>query len=214
MAPIVLGGICHFAVHGTCNDRQFSCIVDVDINTATGADRTNAILDQAKIINGNTVQHFMPLTNQSTQLVKCSWVDYDNADGETGETTLGSEGFTLPANGGILGDSLPSNCCFLFHKNVAGGRKSRNGRMYWPGVPESSATLNGVVSAQITQWNNALSVWMQDVQQQDAPLPPGGSTYSSSLVVVHVPTVGSPSFDSINTMTIDAGLATQRRRLR
>lgn len=109
----------------------------------------------------------------------------------------------LPTNeaGAIGGDCDPPNTAILVTKNTAlGGRKGR-GRMYLPGVFSANTSNSGIVDAALVtniqnDWNdfrNALEAAGQD------------------MVLLHGDTT-APTI--ITSLSVQARLATQRRRLR
>lgn len=103
------------------------------------------------------------------------------------------------------GTVLPSNTAILIHKFTNGVGRGRKGRMFIPGVPEDAADAGGVLSAgALSDWNDAaaefLTTWNAG---EDLP----------ELYLNRGVTQGGGS-DQITSMTCDARVATQRRRMR
>lgn len=107
--------------------------------------------------------------------------------------------------GGNASTTAAPNTAYLIHKATAlGGRRGR-GRAFHPGVDEASMDNGGVIpAATVTAWNTALASYLTAME-----------TPSGDLVVLHAPGNSTmPVPTPITQMTVDAKVATQRRRLR
>jgi len=103
------------------------------------------------------------------------------------------------------GPPLPQNTAFLLRKRSAlGGRRGR-GRMYWPPafLGEDSISSVGLMGeAQRSAIEGRMIV---------ATAAPAGT----GRVILHAPEVGAPTAPTpITALSLDALVATQRRRLR
>lgn len=111
-------------------------------------------------------------------------------DASTGEIRIINE------TGGGLNTALPPTCAALVNKTVSG---SRDGRFFWPGVPEQDVAADGrftVVS--LPQWNTAVDTAF-------------GATSAAghTMVVTNSLEVENP----VTALTMRQYIGTQRRRL-
>lgn len=106
----------------------------------------------------------------------------------------------------IVGDNsspevLP-NVAYLLRKNTAAGGRKGRGRLYWPGVSISDVTdggviTSGIVTEQQAGWNAFIAAL---------------ETSQLDMVLLHAESPTTPF--KVTSMTCDAKIATQRRRLR
>lgn len=223
MAGLIAPGVCRYTVHGTYGGRAIANILDYFIAPGGGVTRVQAIEQQAKVIISAWADEIMPNLADNYVATSLSWVDLDSALGTVGSATLGV-GSDFPAPGLSTGEPHPGNVAVRINKGITALRGQRQGRMYWVGAPESittDAAPNTIQAGnQVTFTGNA------EAFLAAANVAPGGSPdYFSELVVLHthreapVPpaTVGEIVYDGLSpveTMTCDATLASQRRRLR
>lgn len=128
------------------------------------------------------------------------WVTY----GQDGPDDIRVEGTETPIAGAGVGTALPNNCAALLRKvtNV-GGRRGR-GRMYVPGVLESSANEVGDLSAA------ALAAYVSAGTSLVFDLTALATI--DSLVILHSSAPFTPT--PITDITAAPRIATQRRRMR
>lgn len=216
---LVAPGVCRFSVHGRIHDRPWVNVWDVDIDTDTFENRSNAIKDQAQVFLNEYIDELAPLCSAQWIVDSVSWVDLNAADGEVGTRNDPLAPRVLPFAGTNSGESENGSVAFLIVKRIAGARGRRNGRSYLAGVSETSATGQGVVAAFTSAALVRLPAFRDNVNQESTGLP-GGATYSSKIVVVHT-TRPTPDADpvfvaasEVTSLVLDPRLATQRRRLR
>ena len=221
MAAIVAPGVCRFTVNQTFAGQPVANIIDMRIDT-TGSviSRHDAILDQAaKIIDGwDDRIRISQADDLSCNSV--SWVDLDEADGETGERSVTSA-TTWPAVGGGGSAPFSANVAVLITKTLEqSSRNRRNGRMYLCGGAETWTTAgapNQVDAATRTTLNSNLALFLSGITSEN-----GAFGYDSDMCVVHTRNAGTPEnpdivFDGnsdVLSLTVQPLLATQRRRLR
>lgn len=211
MPPLVVPGICRFAVHGT-NGRPWVNILDMHIQTDVGGSREESIEDQAEIINQQWLSAWDAFCASTWQVTGTSWVDLNSLSGSTGNTSAVQGGPTLPSPGTAVGQALTPNVAYLVKKTAGVGRGRRHGRWYVPGPPELAGNLEGVDATVLGQINAMLPSLLNAINQESAPLSVG--SYNSHLSVVHRPGVGDPSYDHVTSLQCDPVFATMRRRLR
>lgn len=219
--PLVVPGVCRYAVNGTVGTRTWSNIIDIDIDHDfgdPGADRATDVADMAKVVLEAWNDHIMPLQSNDLRLLNVSWTDLDTADGSTGETSVGIDTAAWPTDGGSNIQSMPGCVAALVRKSIEGGRGRKNGRMYVCGVPDNATAVdfpNTMVAAVLALWEAGVDAFLARVNEHQA-----APAYQPELVVVHVterdaeghPTAGD--FRPVTALTVDPTLATQRRRLR
>lgn len=221
----VVPGVCRFAINAVFSGREVVNILDMRIDTTgTGTDRIDAIIDQAKVIIESVTDHLTPVQTNDLTYNSVSWVDLDEDDGSTGETSEGNGAVTWPDAGNITTGPTPSNVAVLVTKETTRLRGHRNGRMYLCGVPEADsndAAPNDLGGGALTSWQTAVDDFLASINQDG-----GSPDYDSRLCVVHILTrgpvvppaeLGPPlTGDSrdVEALVVQTRLATQRRRLR
>jgi hypothetical protein len=103
---------------------------------------------------------------------------------------------------------IPQNSSWLVHKSTGFGGRRNKGRMYVPGVFESSVNDIGQVDGTaISDWNGSLATF------RTAILAVAGV---SALSLLHTPSDDdpTPTGTDVTALTMDSVIATQRRRLR
>lgn len=212
---LVAPGICRYSVQGIIGSRPWACILDMHLETTVLDDRHDVILDQARVLLNAWFEKVLPFTGSAVTLQRVRWVDLNDADGETGERSTSPE-HTIPASGGVGTDIAPANAAILVKKRAGGGRRSRNGRMFLPGIPEASAAASNVAGASLTTMQGNMNSFLSSINQTGGVI----LDYESHLAVVHTirPTPTAPpefdSFDHVTSLEVQQLLATQRRRMR
>lgn len=106
----------------------------------------------------------------------------------------------------VVDPALPQNCAFLVKKRTAFGGRQNRGRMYIPGCPQESVDASGVLTAgKVASIAGKLNTWLDAIN---------GHAHVDTAVVLHGPGTFSPTPTPITSLTVDARIATQRRRLR
>lgn len=121
-----------------------------------------------------------------------------------GDPLVGVHPMTAPGTGGAL-STLPPNCATLVHKRTAKGGRRHRGRMYLPWcVQEASVSETGVLDpAIVTQTQNAMTIFLNALTTANVP-----------MVLLHSEGVSPvPPATLVTSLTVDALIATQRRRL-
>lgn len=123
--------------------------------------------------------------------VDCTLEEIQVGDSSTGTAVAVAQAGTN------IGPALPASCGLLVTKVVNG---ARNGRMFWPGLPESHVAASGQLApAELTSWQSALTTVMTGLA--------GSSTVIRVLSNLGVPTV-------VTGLVARPTIGTQRRRLR
>ena len=143
---------------------------------------------------GDTIRTVMPATVElGSVLVKFG----PNLTGPSAELSAGTNG----SGGGASG---PPNVAILVHKNTALGGRAGRGRFYHPGAQESEVDPSG----------NLTPAFVAGMQTQCNTFFSDLDTAGLALVLLH--SDGSPitAPTVLTGLTVDARVATQRRRLR
>lgn len=156
--------------------------------------------DQARLWVDAFCSEIMPVISAAVTAATATFVDLRTADGASGPVT----GSTLPEVGGGSGNALAPNTAILVKLQTAGGRSTRSGRMYLPGVDEDQVTANGEMT----------SGYQGDVQSAVNDFWTALTAADIIPVVNSKSSTGTYSPNTITAMTVPALLATQRRRLR
>ncbi len=104
-------------------------------------------------------------------------------------------------SGSVTGTGQSPNTAFLITKNTStGGRKGR-GRFYWPGVASNQITESGIINGSThTAIQSDFSSFLGKLTAADVP-----------MVLLHTD-LTAPNV--VTSLTLQARVATQRRRLR
>jgi hypothetical protein len=215
---LIVPGVCRYTVNGTFSDRPVANIIDMRIDTTgTATARSDAVQDQAGIILNEWSDHVLVTCGNRYTALSVSWVDLDDADGSTGLITEG-EDETWPQAGLEASSQFPGSVNILVTKVHAGGRQTRNGRMYLAGVAEAwtaAATPQAMDGTFVTAWQTNMDNLLDGINTTGSVF-----EYDSFMCVVHIterdidgnPTEGNSN--DVTALTVNARLATQRRRLR
>jgi hypothetical protein len=136
------------------------------------------------------------LTNTTT-LISCRVKFGPDATGPSAEFPIGS-------TGGGSNPGVSPAVSWLVHKVTAFGGRAGRGRMYVPGLQESSVSVAGVIDGgSVTAMQSAMSAYLLAL-----------GVLNLDPVVLH--SVGSPLVtpSSITAFNVDSTVATQRRRQR
>lgn len=221
MPALIVPGVARFAINQTFGGQPVVNVWDAHVNGTgnsfpTSADREEALRLTAEDILSAWSTRMRPLLADDLTMVSVSWLDLNSANGSTGAVTSGNS-VTWPLSGQVTASPFPGNVAIKASKNIIKQRGRRNGRLYICGIPESVSPVsapNGVETTQRAAWNTALGGFLSDV---DGFKP---ENFDVNSVVVHTTggSNGQPltfvGTSTINSVTIDPLLATQRRRLR
>ncbi len=214
---IIVPGVCRYTIHGTYGGREIANVLDYRIDT-TGeiTARADAIEDMAGVLINEWSDHVLSWVDNGYSATSVTWVDLDEADGTVGErTSTGQE--TWPQAGVDVGPAFPGNVAVLWRKVGAPQRGARSGRMYIVGCPEDytddSPSPNRLNATTLAGTQTNATSFLGNTNQS-------GGGYESDLVVVTTtardedghPTAGVGRV--VESLVVDATLATQRRRLR
>lgn len=192
---------------GTIGDQTWNqiwdCLIQTpDLRSAVIKPKAERILDAyytgVRVDSGN-----------DWSVVGVRWVDLHSADGETGDIT-GTPAHSYPAVGSSSSQALPGNVAALITKNTLGGRATRNGRSFHPGVLLADLDLtnpNKLVSGGVTGLNTAYQAVFDALNFNE-----GGT--ACDPVVVSRDKFDVVRVNLVTSIQCQTRLATQRRRLR
>lgn len=172
------------------NGLAFPGAVVYGVDPPGGADPS----DLAEALSDAWATYVIPRQNESITLENTVVKFGPNSTGPTGEFAV-----TIP--GERTGAGSPSNCAVLVKKTTSLGGKQGRGRMYIPGCTEADVGSDGALDAtQQGNWQTAMSNWAAFLAISVAP-----------LVILHGDAL-TPT--PVTAVTVQAVIATQRRRLR
>lgn len=221
MAALVAPGVVRYTVHGTYATRPVANVLDFLLVPTAPATRAVDISELAEFVVQEWIDEILANLVDNYTATEISWVDLDTEDGTVGAATAGITA-NFPSSGIGATPAMPGNVAYRVDKRVAAQRGQRQGRMYLVGVPESvtaDATPNTVDAASIASINANLADFLDGVNLTAGET----SGWQSTLVVVHTKNLTEPPaepdivFDgtsTVNTLTLDSMLGSQRRRLR
>lgn len=196
MAPIVAENAVQVTLAGVQGGRTWANVVGGFI---TGA---GTAVGLAEDIVASYIENIMPVLASTVSLTAARYVDLRDLDGDSGDVP-GSWGFPIAGGGGANG--CPPQVAYLINLNVGGGRTTRNGRMYLPGVNETEVDGLGVLDGdQIAGMNLAVAGYLGDVTAGD----------NGDVGVLGKLSTGSYVMRSVIDGACQSRVATQRRRLR
>lgn len=209
MAPLVVPGICRFAMYGTIG-RPWVNILDIHIDVDVGESREEAIVDQAEIINQQWPTKVQAVLSPAWSYQGVRWLDLHSLEGGSGSTSETSGTLVLPVIGLQAGQGSTPGSSILIKKRAGATRGTRHGRMFLCGVSE--ANTEQMTFSAVSTLNTGLANALTAINQSSAPLSVG--SYNSEIVVVHTPKNVPPSYSKVTALEAQSLLATQRRRLR
>ncbi len=167
-----------------------------------GAPTTQSLLDTLGLLFGTHVMATMP-SQYSHVNTHLEWqqaaAPAAPVVGDRAASTVG---------GNALGPLIPQNSAHLVRKNTAlGGRRNR-GRLYLPGVGETTVGDNGVLTAsRIAEVTGAMQAWRSALVT---------SADVDEMVILHSSSLLSPTPTPtpVTSLACQSVIATQRRRLR
>lgn len=206
MPPLVVNGVARYAVIGSFVGTETATILDVQIDTTgTSTDRANAIDDEATVIVNAWVARLLVHQCDQWSMQAIRWVDLDSTSGSVGEKAAIHQGtnFSQP---------FPGNIAALITKQVGSSRNTRQGRMFFPGIPEdytSDADPQHLTASVATTMGTNFELFRNDIDGTFGGVLSGG--YDAHPCVVHNPPSGT-SFDPIERLVVTGRLGQQRRR--
>lgn len=195
MAPLIVPNGIRVSINGETGTHPFSCVYG-GLVTGLGSG-----LGLAQDIANSWIDNILPNLCDDVSFKGATWVDLRSTSGDSGPVP------DLPGStDGGNSDSMTSPAvCFLVHWQVPGGRNTKNGRSYLPGVSEAAVGPSGVLSGSgIVDLQDDILTFLQDVTEGD----------NGDVSVISVPRDGTPASRSIVTGVLDTTVATQRRRQR
>lgn len=208
MPPLVVDDIVRLTFEATLNGRPIATIMDVDVIPGIGRDRSDTSREVAEDAQGAWQDHIVEMLTDHYVFTGTSYVDLNTEDGSTGEVAPDGE---KPIQGATAADVMAPQVQYLIHKNLdTSSRGARSGRLYLPGVFESSVDDAGIVN---TDTREQFDDQFEDFKDGVNAVILGEFAREQNLAVVHNPAVGDPSSTRIATFTTDAMVATQKRRL-
>ena len=212
--PVVAPTCVRFTMMNSVPGGRFADNVVAISLDETGVSRIEAVNTLVPLVVGVWQENLSVIMPTGMSFVGAAWTDLDSLDAISG--------FAGPVAGkpihGTAANALNSvNTAFLVHLQCSHNRSQRTGRMYLPGVSESSIGDDGIlVSGTQTAVQNAANGFRTDVNDLSAT-----GLESVSWRVIHVeghdPDSGRPnawSSSDVSGCTCDNKVATQRRRLR
>lgn len=185
------------SVLGTQADGPFANVfaLHTDAFTPAAADGAQAVLDAY-------VSHILPKLTDSIVVTSATYVDLSTSSGDTGEV-IPTSGLTT--TGAVHVDASPPQCTYLVKLSTAGGRSTRGGRTFLPGVRSDEVNERGDIT---TGTVSAITTAYQDFM--DALV----SSESGQLGILHRNVSGPGSCTDVTSAVCESTIATQRRRLR
>ncbi len=216
---LIAPGIARFTVNAELGGEAVANILDMQVDTTGGTtDRATALAEVAGDILNNWDDHILSFVCDDYVAQSVSWVDLDDANGPVGSRSTTSAN-TWPQPGAGTATPMPGNVAALVSKNITGSRGRRNGRMYLAGIPEvytGSSGPNIIEGTYLDGINTSMASFLSGINDAEGI----AIDVQRQLVVVHtqIPSPGADpvyvGYSSVSSLTAQARLATQRRRLR
>lgn len=209
---IIAPGICRYVVHGRYGGQEMLNIIDMQIDT-TGeiVGRHDAISTVAGDIINNWSDHILEIVSSSYTVETLTWVDLDEADGETGIRTS-TDGSSWPLPGGQSADGFPGNTYLKVTKVLEGkNRQQRNGTLRLGAIPEGATSPGSpnVVNdpGYLSLVQPALDDFLDGINDQ------GVFEFSRQMVVVHTVNDVFTSYSGVASLLSTNRLGTLSRRM-
>lgn len=209
MPPLVVAGVVRVTLNATLNGFAIATIMDVDVDRDFGLDLDSAVgAAVAQDVSDAWQDHIVAELTDHYVFTGVDWVILESEDSPTGSLSPDSG---KPGAGAVGSDVMSPQVSYLVHKNLEGGsRSTRAGRLYLPGVFESTVDDAGLVN---TDTREQYDDSFEDFKDGVNGFISGESARTQNLCVVHDPAVGGTSSTHISTFSMDAMVATQKRRL-
>lgn len=209
---LIAPGVCRYVVHGRYGGQEMLNIIDMQIDTTgTVNSRHDAIATVAGDIINNWSDEILPILSASYTVESLTWVDLDEADGETGIRTS-TDGSSWPEVGGQSADGFPGNTYLKVTKVLENKtRQQRNGTLRLGAIPEG-ATSPGSVNVvndpgYLSLLQPALDAFLSGITDQE----PEG--VQQQMVVVHTVNDVFTSYSGVESLLSTNRLGTLRRRM-
>lgn len=173
-------------------EPMYSAIgVDLSVGTVVDTAAADGMLDAAKAA-------LAPMVS-STYNIGPGFVISGQDGGD-----LRVDGTTAASAGTHAGAPLPNNCAILFKKVTASGGRRFRGRMFIPGVAETSVGETGILAPALVTIANTAALALRTNLVALSTV--------DSLQLLHADAAVPPTL--ITTLTAQTRIATQRRRMR
>lgn len=191
-------------------------VMDLSIDGTGLISRDSVITDFNSHVAGMWQDTALKIYGTTSTFNGAAWIDLDSLTGSTG--TLGpADGHPVAGSGG--GGFLPPNVAHLVHKRGTAHRGQRQGRSYFPDVPEATADDQGLLPS---GYQTTIAGYMNSFRTTVGSYTyPADTANPVALRVVHVhkvnkddPSTWTWTSTTVNTVDCDQRVATQRRRLR
>lgn len=174
------------------SEPMYSAIgVDLSVGTTVGTTEADGMLDAAK-------SALAPMVS-STYNIGPGFVVQGQDGGD-----VRVDGTSAATAGTHAGAPLPNNCAILFRKVTAAGGRRHRGRMYIPGVAETSVGESGILAPALQTIANTAALALRTNLVALATV--------DTLQLFHQSDAFVPT--EITTLTAQNRIATQRRRMR
>lgn len=197
MAPLVVENAVRVSLTGSAGARPFTCVIAGLITggaTATelATDIANAWISEIVEVRGLS----------SYNWTTAQYVDLTSTTGPSGPVP---DLVGWPNAGPDTSDPCPPNTAALVRYAVPGGRLTRGGRTYWPGIPEAQVGTTGELN---NTWRNQLSACF------DSFLDTVLEGEHGEVGVIGKASESTYEVRGISSLEVAGVAATQRRRLR
>jgi len=215
MVAVIAPTIVRVSHHHLYGGRNIVNVVDINVEALTGSSRADAVTELITHVAAPWQDNMIPNSSTGLTYQGGSWVDLDSATGGSG--TFG------PAAGhptvGTRSDAfLPPNTSFLIHLHSTTTRGTRQGRLFIGPCREAQVDGGGNLLAGVA---SGLAGQVEAVRTAYDSISGGSHIESTAWRTVHVhkpsktdPLTWTWSSSTIDSVSCDAKVATQRRRLR
>jgi len=209
MPILIVNSIARYSILGLLAGVPTATIFDAQIDTTgSDTDRDAAVADYAEVLFGAWSDRLRPVQVDEWVMTEIRWVDLNAVDGSVGS-------FVGTQTGGNSGSStMPGNVTALIRKVVGHARNTRQGRMFFPGIPEDYTAPNDP-----NVLTDSVVAGLQDsfddfFGQVNGDMTGGGGIggYQAHPAVVHAPKDHPTSFDLVQSFGVLKHLGQQTRR--
>lgn len=196
MPPLVVPDTVQVTINGDAGDGPFANVFALDVSGASGAP-----VDIADEVITAYVEEILPNLCSSVAVQDAYYIDMRSLGGDTGTVTYGG---TDPLVGGVNAPACPPQVCALITLDTTGGRATRGGRTFLPGIREDEVSSAGnITSATQLTLTTAYNTFMTAIAT--------GS--GAELGVLHRTAPGGANTTLVTSAVCQAPVATLRDRL-
>ena len=196
MPPLVIDDCVQVTINGDAGDGPFANVFAWNIGAS--ADPPAAI---ASDVLTSYIENILPVLCTPVTVSDAYFIDMRSEDGDTGTVTYsGSE----DTHGAVTAPQAPPQVVYLVQHDTTGGRGTRGGRTFLPGVREDEVESTGVITTTTRGTvGGAFAGFVSSVETANDAI----------FSIIHRGVSGPNALTPVTSSIVQESVATLRRRL-